>query len=339
MVTNGSTDDPVEFGVVGLGARGLIHAGQIADDPRSSVVAAADVSEAARTSAADDLGLLASAIYESIDELLDVETLDAVFIATPHTLHYEQITAALDRGLHVLCEKPLTTDIDHAKELVERAAESNRLVMPGYQRHLDPAFVAARERWQARESTPTMFTAEISQNWYSRFDGSWRANPDLSGGGMLYDTGSHVLDVMLWVTGMEPTAVVADMAFADEDHRVDKSASLLVEFAEGVTASVSIGGDAGGVREHYHLWDAEGGLFIEGSGWDQRTLSTVEGEEKHAIEFDDDSPNKVEAFLDSVVDGADLPATPRDALQTTIVTEAAYESARTGERVEIDIEN
>lgn len=333
-----SEENQLRFALIGAGRRGMFHAAQIDSSRRATVVAAMDVSETARADAGDRLDLSGESLYDSHELLLAEETLDAVFIASPHTLHYEQITAALDHGLHVLCEKPLTTDIEHAKELVQRSEETDQVLMPGYQRHVDPAYVTARRQWQARDASPTMLTAEISQYWVQHHADTWRTNPALSGGGILYDTGSHVLDALLWVTDFTPTAVTAEMTFLDDAQRVDTSASLLIEFEEGVTATVSIGGHAGGVREHQHLWDADRGLFIEGEGWDLRSLSVIEDDEEQDIELVGEERTKVEAFLDTICDGVELPATVHDAMRVTVLTEAAYEAARSGDSVSVDLE-
>lgn len=328
----------LRFALVGAGGRGRYHATQIDNNPRATVVAAIDISETARIAAGDQLNLSSDSLYDSYETMLAEETLDAVFIATPHTLHYEQIITAMNHRLHVLCEKPLTTNSDHAKELVQRAEQAEQLLMPGYQRHIDPAYVTARQQWQDRDSRPTMITAEISQNWIQRQADTWRTNPELSGGGMLYDTGSHILDALLWMTALTPTAVTANMTFLDDAQRVDTSASLLIEFEDDITATVSIGGHAGGVREHYHLWDANGGIFIEGDGWDLRSLSIIEDNEEQSVKLVEPERNKVEAFIAAIYGDTELPATVHDAMRATVVTEAAYEAARTGNRVSIDLE-
>ena len=75
---------------------------------------------------ADELQLVKDAFgfvhaTESYEELLEIEGLDGVVVATPHSLHYEHTMAALKRGLHVMCEKPLATTADHARAMVEEA--------------------------------------------------------------------------------------------------------------------------------------------------------------------------------------------------------------------------
>lgn len=331
--------EKLRVGVVGGGYIGKTVGREFEEDPRSTVVALADVSDAARNEAGEILYVGQGSRYEEYAEMLDAEELDAVLIGTPHAFHYEQVTRALDDGLHVLCDKPLTTDRETARELVERS-KGDQVLMVGYQRHLNQAFVRARERWDGTDLTPRFISAEITQNWISRFDDTWRTNPDLSGGGNLYDTGSHLIDAVLWTTGLTPTSVQANMKFADDARRVDERAQLTVEFEEGSSASISVYSDAPCVREHIHIWDDDGALYLEGREWEPRQLTEIEEDSTTVVPFLDNQhhESKAAAFIDSIESGEEPPATARDAFAVTALTEAAYESTRSGEQVLIDLD-
>jgi len=190
------------------------------------VTALADISEKAQRAAGDQFDVDEEARYSEYERLLDTEPLDAVIIATPHALHYEQVLAAFDAGIDVFCEKPLTVDRDQAATLAGRAETGDRVLAVGYKYHLDPIYRAGRERWAEGERTPSLLTAEVMQDWIGVAADTWRADPGLSGGGMLYDTGSHLLDAILWMTGLTPTDVTATMTWHDDDRRVDLSDSL-----------------------------------------------------------------------------------------------------------------
>ncbi|UPV76573.1 Gfo/Idh/MocA family oxidoreductase (plasmid) [Halorussus limi] len=348
-----SQAEKLRVGVVGGGYIGTTVGGQFNTDPRSTVTALADVNQETRRTAGDALYVGDGSQYEDYREMYDSEPLDAVLVGTPHTLHYEMVTAALDRDLHVFCDKPLTTDLEEARELAERDEESEQVLMVGYQRHLNPAFQTARERWQgdAGESDadaaggesnpdPDFLSAEITQNWISRFEDTWRTDPDLSGGGNLYDTGSHLVDAVLWTTGLVPEEVSAEMVFADDEGRVDERAILTVEFKSGAQGTISVHSDAPCVREHIHVWDEEGAVYLEGRQWEKRKLERVDEDSTTVIPYIDRSQqrSKAEAFIDCIETGETPPATARDALAVTALTEAAYESARSGERVSVDVE-
>jgi predicted dehydrogenase len=100
--------------------------------PDATVAALADVDGDALATAGAALGVPAERRFGDCGEMLADADLDAVVVATPHAFHYEQITAALDRGLHVLSEKPLVVDLDHNRELLARAESGETVVMVGF---------------------------------------------------------------------------------------------------------------------------------------------------------------------------------------------------------------
>jgi predicted dehydrogenase len=350
-----SQAEKLRVGVIGGGYIGTTVGRLFNQDPRSTVTALADVDAETRQTGGETLYVGEGSQYEDYREMLDAEALDAVLIGTPHTLHYEMVTAALDRELHVFCDKPLTTDLDRARELADRSEKTDKVLMVGYQRHLNPAFETARERWQGSagseqgtdgredDSTalePDFLSAEITQDWIDRFEGKWRTDPDLSGGGNLYDTGSHLIDAVLWTTGLTPAAVSAEMVFADDENRVDERAVLTVEFENGAHGTISVHSDAPCVREHIHVWDDEGAVYLEGRQWEERDLEEIDTDSTTVIPYidPDKQKNKAEAFIDCIETGEKPPATARDALAVTALTEAAYEAARSGEKVEVNLE-
>ncbi|MFC7078777.1 Gfo/Idh/MocA family protein [Halorussus caseinilyticus] len=337
-----SQAEKLRVGVIGGGYIGTTVGRQFNTEPRSTVTALADVSADTRQAAGETLYVGDGSQYEDYREMLDAESLDAVLVGTPHTLHHEMVTAALDRNLHAFCDKPLTTDLDEARDLAERAEASEQVLMVGYQRHLNPAFKTARQRWQGEGETlsPDYLSAEITQDWISRFEDTWRTDPDLSGGGNLYDTGSHLIDAVLWTTGLVPEEVSAEMVFADDEGRVDQRAILTVEFADGAHGTIAVHSDAPCVREHVHVWDEEGAVYLEGRQWEERELERIDADSTTVIPFIDRSKqrNKAEAFVDCIESGEEPPATARDALAVTALTEAAYEAARSGERVSVELD-
>jgi predicted dehydrogenase len=332
-----SPDDPLRVALLGAGHWGTVVAGQVLGDDRASLVALADVSADSREHAGRALSVPAEARFEDPHELLDAVDLDAAIVTTPHALHYEHVSAAMDRDLHVYCEKPFTTDVDDARELVRRAERRREVTMVGFQRHHEQPYLAAHDR--TRDPSPKLITAEITQPWIGEYGETWRGNPDLSGGGQLYDTGSHLVDVACWLAAGRPVSVSAEMVFDDDAERVDVQALLAVRFDDGAVANLTVSGDAAAVREHVHVWADGEATYIDGRGWNDRTLREVDAANTTTTPVVDDGATrgKVEAFVDTVVEGDDPPVTVRHGFDVTAVLEAAYESARDGgRRVDID---
>ncbi|MDS0300613.1 Gfo/Idh/MocA family oxidoreductase [Halogeometricum sp. S1BR25-6] len=328
---------PLAVGLVGLGSLGRRLGRQFVELPRSELVAVSDVDPDGLEDAGEELDVPETARYESYEEMLDAEPLDAVAVATPNGLHYEQTSAALDRDLHVLCEKPLATDVEDAYEITERAESSDRVVMVGYQRHFNPAYREAREEWALGKRTPRFVTGEITHDWRSYYEemSDWRMDPDLSGGGHLLNVGTHVIDAILWTTDLTPTHVNAYVDFHDDEEVFDRQSSIIVETAEDTVVNVSDTGVVARTREHVHVWDEEGAVYLEGHEWDDRTGYVIDGDgtEHHPYRGYDRRLSKGTAFLDAIETGEEPPATARDGLKAVLVTMAAYESGRRNERV------
>lgn len=324
----------VRVGIVGVGDLGTTLAGQIESHEAGVITAMTDVNSATLERASEEFSVDPSYRYDDYQELLASAPIDAVVIATPHAFHYDQTLAALEAELDVLCEKPLTIDLENGRNLVERAEKSDQVLMVGYQRHLFPPFVKAKERLHASDGKPAYITAETTQEWISLFRNKWRSNPDLSGGGQLYDTGSHLIDAVLWVADIYPEQVYAEMIFDDGDKRVDKHASLTLSFENDAVASVTVSGDTRQRFEHLHFANDNGGVRIE----NQMQLFEFNGEGDQSevpIDFESRTPKGV-AFIDTVLERSEPPSTAQHALAVTAVTEAAYESAKTGKPVDID---
>ena len=126
--------DRIRTGFIGCGGNASSHIGRVLQIPEAEVVALCDPSSDSLTRAkernpeAKDLPEFTD--YEKM--LAEVE-LDAVQISTPHTLHFEQIMACLDKGLHVLSEKPMVCSVEHAHQVIAKAKQVDRTLMISYQ--------------------------------------------------------------------------------------------------------------------------------------------------------------------------------------------------------------
>lgn len=338
MVGRSKTTDQ-RIGLVGVGSLGLRLGRQFAELTAADLVALSDVDADGLAVAGRELDVAQESQYTDYAAMLRNESLDAVGIATPNGLHHEQTMAALDHDLHVLCEKPIATSVADAHEITVRAEATDRVVMIGYQRHLNPSYDLARERWALGDREPRFITGEITHDWRSYYEtmDDWRMDPQLSGGGHLLNVGTHVIDAILWTTGLTPTHVTAYVDFHDAEEIFDKQSSITIEFAEGAVANVSDTGVVARTREHIHIWDETGAVYLEGREWNERTGFTIddEGTEHEPYSAYSRRLSKGRAFLDAIETDTEPPATARDGLKAATVTMAAYESGRRNERIEL----
>ena len=133
--------------------------------------------------------------------------LDAVFIMTPHALHFEQATACLEAGLDVLLEKPMVMNAAEATALIATRDRTGRLlvvVVPGQPVAAGPDGVAACS--DPVSSAPSSASTRSSgRTGRSDTAGTWRQDPALSGGGFLFDTGAHMLNTVADLAGEDFT--------------------------------------------------------------------------------------------------------------------------------------
>lgn len=327
--------------VLGTGGLGVMLGKQVRRQPDADLTAIADVSDVSRAEAGDLLNVPPEARYDTLETLLDNESLDALVIATPHSLHYDQVRLALERNHHVLCEKPLATNVEDVRALDRYASDSDEVLMVGYQRHLEPEYQYARRRWADSDTEPDFISVQLTENWLSPNIDTWRTDPSLSGGGFLADTGDHIIDALLWMTGLTPTMISANMDF--ETKGIDTRANLTITFENGSHAHLSFHADVPRVTERFCGWDADGGIRIEGREWGDRSLTVVDG---NGSEMDpyraprdsayENPRTKLDGFIDAIDGTASVPATTMDALRAATITEAAYESARTAEPVSVE---
>jgi len=328
------------IGIIGVGGLGYLQVSSYEDVEGVSIVGAADISADAREVFEREHGVPA---YEHYRELLHEleDEMDAVTIVTPHTLHYEQAKACIERGLHVLVEKPMVTDVAHAVDLIETAADESVVLQVGYQRHFHPAFREIRRVVdEGRIGQIHMVNCYLGQDWIDVHRDSWRTNPSLSGGGQLYDSGSHLIDALLWTTDTQPVSVGAQIEFDEQGIDVNSSLSLVLEGDEGTTlASIGITGDGVDTTpsEGYVYWGTEGRITYDE---DQITVAendsvTYRTEITERMDFRTLNQRKLENFVESI-EGTSEPAVPGEVgLQVTALTEAVYQAAETGSVVSV----
>ena len=272
-------------------------------------------------------------VYKDYRDMLRNEALDAVLILTPHTLHYEQICTSLDKGLHVLTEKPMVCTIRRAKALIKRAKKAKRQFMISYQRHFDPQFRYMRDQIAKGALGKIQYVQAIqSQEWLRATRGTWRQKMALSGGGQLNDSGSHLVDIVMWVTGLKVSEVFAKSdSFKTE---VDINSTLAMKFENGALGSMSIIGNAPTWYEDHTIVGTKGAFYLRQGGAEGLVQQDALGKQVK-IKFPKYAQNPDANFIDCIL-GKDVPQVPPECgLRTIEVTEAAWKSAAAGKPIRV----
>lgn len=323
----------------GLGGLGSVLLDVIAELDRVEIVAGVDPSEDARNQFETEYDGVAYPDHETL--LAAHDDLDVVNIVSPHSVHFEQAIAALEAGLSVHLEKPMVTTVEDAVALTEAARESEQVVQVGYQRHFDPHYETLREIvTQGTIGEIGGVNCFLEQNWIDEHSGTWRTDPALSGGGQLYDSGSHLLDALLWTTDSTPRTVSADIAYDEPGVDIHSSLSVALDRdGRRVPASVFVTGDGPTgpeTREGLYLWGSEGSLEYTDDGITVRgTDGTSKRTDVTPLGFLPQNRRKLDAFIDTVAGERENPVPPETGLQVIGLTEAAYLADERGERVDV----
>ncbi|MBI5760683.1 MAG: Gfo/Idh/MocA family oxidoreductase [Planctomycetales bacterium] len=315
----------VSLALIGCGQIGRLHAERIRADGRGRIVAVTDPHRESAERLRRELAPEA-AVFESLSDLLDHAAIDAAVVCSPTSLHFEQASMLLERGVPTLCEKPLADTRERIVALIERA-RLGPLLSLAYQRRYWSTFRTLRREVQSgRWGRVRSVTTHSSERWQQTIAGTWRDDPAFNPGGFIGDAGSHKIDMVFFVTGLVPAEV-----FAHSDQRgsrVPVVTTVSGRLTNGVSLSMNFVGDAQHWREDFCVHCEQADLSIhDGRLWiarDNRVepLTDLEPES---------NPNT--AFLDCLLDGSANQAPPECALAVWDFTQAVLTSARTREIV------
>ena len=220
----------IKVGIVGTGFIGPAHIEALRRLPNIDVAALCEVTIELAEAKAKQLGI---GRWYTFEELLKQEDIQCVHICTPNFLHYSQSKAALLAGKHVVCEKPLAKDLHEAEELVELAAKTGLVNAVHFNLRYYPLvrqMKTMREKGDLGEIYSII--GSYLQDWlFYNTDYNWRLEPDKSGDSRaIADIGSHLLDVIEYITGLKTVEVMADF---NTVHKVRKKPLKPVETYSG----------------------------------------------------------------------------------------------------------
>lgn len=241
----------IRLGMVGGGIGafiGGVHRMAARLDNRFELVAGALSSSPDKAVASGhELGLSPDRVYSSYKDMAIREArlkngIEAVAIVTPNNVHYEAAREFLKRGIHVICDKPLTSSLADAKKLKKAADESGALFILTHNYTGYPMVRQAREMIAAGElGDLRVVQVEYAQDWLTEAlettgakGAVWRTDPKQSGiGGSTGDIGTHAFNLASFVTGLTLDSLAADLDSFVEGRRVDDNAHVMLRFAGG----------------------------------------------------------------------------------------------------------
>ena len=220
----------IRTGVIGTGFIGAVHIEQLRRLGNVDVAAMTETMDTQKKTEA----LSVPKGYSDYKEMIDKENLDCVHICTGNNTHYEIADYALEKGVNVVCEKPLTLTSAEGEKLVKKAKEKGLVNAVNYNCRFYPLVYQMREMIRAGE-VGDIYTVHggYLQDWlYLDTDYNWRLEPELSGASRAFsDIGTHWLDMVQYVTGLKAVEILADFAIF---HKTRKKPLKPVETYSGM---------------------------------------------------------------------------------------------------------
>jgi predicted dehydrogenase len=342
----------LRMGIIGVG--GIAQARHIPAFLKFSdqviIEAISDVNEATAKAVADKFNI--TKVYSNYRDIF--QDVDAVTICTPNKFHAEITIAALEAGLHVLCEKPMAMTPEECQAMMDAAESSGKVLAIAYHyRFMKESQAAKRMLLENEIGQPMVARAKALRR---RKVPGWGVftNKELQGGGSLIDYGCHFLDLSLWLLGnpevVEVTGTTYNQLsrmpdqvnlwgdFNHETFEVDDHVTAYIKFSNGASMlfetswmanikddeeSLSISGQTGGIDLFpFQLNQMKHGMLLNSeANW-------VPGE-------DDPGIPQAQNFINSCLGLEELIVKPKEALQVSQVIDAIYKSSETGKSVRL----
>jgi predicted dehydrogenase len=359
-MTGEISTNPVRVGVIGLGYGGETALKNYKLLPNVEVVALAGLEEDRLAQLGRTYGV--PHLYREYTDLLERDDLDAVSVAVPNKLHAPVVLAALERGLHVLCEKPLARTATEAETMVEAATKANRVLQVVFN-HRERGDVQLLKRYIDEGKLGHIYYAKVF--WMRRSGipgvGSWFVNKDLAGGGPLIDLGVHMLDLGLFLLG-EPEVVTVSASTYNElgsrgigfnvndrktgsgnGYEVEDLATAFLRLSNGATLALEVSwATHSSAQDDYGLvlYGTEGGAEVLARNYaTQDTLRIYTNIAGQPADIAPTLPPSelhgavVREFIHRITSGQWSLYTGADGLRRTRIIDACYASAQQGREV------
>lgn len=343
----------VRVGIVGTGGIARYrHIPAFQKNPNAEVVAVADVISESATAVAKEYGI--PSIYTDFNEMFAKEQLDAAIICTPNMYHAPSTIAALEHGLHVLCEKPMALDPNEAQTMLDASKKAGKILTIGFHyRHMG----------NVRAAKSVVDSGELGKVYMTRVQAirrrgipSWGSfvHKHIQGGGAMIDYGVHLLDSALWLMGNpKPVEVSASLSqylgkapnvnpwgewnykeFTVEDQvaafvRFDNGSTMILECSWALNVPSSV--------ENISLSGTQAGLEVFPLSMNKAEHGMLTNVKPDWLAGEKLDPGDVQTanFVDAILSNTKPIVQPEEGLQVTQLIDAMYRSAEQGKAIQL----
>ncbi len=320
--------------VVGTGGMARHHIRLMLEQQRTTdMVGFVETSEDQRQAVKtlyQETGHTCPAFYRTIGEFIKTQgKAEAALIVTPHKFHFEQARECLTNGMDVLLEKPMVMNTAEAKRLIGIRDQTKRVLVVAFPGSLSPAVQKAKEILaEGTIGKITGVAAFAHQNWKPLTIGSWRQDPEMSGGGFLFDTGSHMVNTVVDLIGDD--VAQASALFDNCNTPVEINSSVSGFFKNGVVFSFTGAGDSVDCKSQIMLFGDKG--VLETGIWGEKLRLKLGDGDYKPVAYPK-SKGVWEEFVKVVQGKLENPCPAEVGLRFAKLMDMIRESAKTGKVV------
>lgn len=271
----------LKFGIIGCGAIAAnSFAPSLCNSEEAELVAVCRRDKGKARNFAEQFGGCAD--YDSAEDLLADEEVEAVVVATPTDTHRDYTVLAAERGKHVICEKPMARDAAECRQMVEACQKAGVKLAVAYRRRLFPQVLKAKALIAEGRIGRVVSVRTHYSGWMSVGPDEWRVDPGI--GGAMMEMAVHRLEVLLNLAAA-PVEVSALVETVEHPWPVDDTDAILLKFADGTVGVHSTVLCSNPRRDMAHIDGTQGRIMIDSLefGSDNLRLETADGIEEIAV--------------------------------------------------------
>ncbi|MBB6669459.1 Gfo/Idh/MocA family protein [Cohnella nanjingensis] len=251
----------VRIGIIGAGRISHVMSAAHAQVPESKLQGVFDVARGASERLADKFGI--PLIFESYEEMLASDEIDAVLVCTPTFLHEQIVIDAANAGKHVFCQKPMALTVEQCERMNDAARRNGVILQVGFMIRFTPPFVEVKERLDSGEIGDIIAIRSAVFGWEPT--GDWFYDPN-RGGGLLIDTIIHTFDLFRWYAGDAATVYADGGAYVFEGarrHGTPDNIMCALKFKNGAMGSIYGSWSSGYGDKTLEIYGTKGSFFID----------------------------------------------------------------------------
>lgn len=332
-------------GIIGLGRISPMHIVPAVNLPQAELVAVCDIVKEKAEKAADKYNC---ACYTDYKQMLDNEKLDAVHICLPHYLHGAASMYAFGRGVNVLCEKPMTIELEEAEKCVSEAKRLNVIYGIIFQCRYNNSSVLVKNALTSGRlgkiiSARSVLTWKRAEDYYA--DSDWKGTWDKEGGGVVIDQAIHSIDLVNWFIESKALKVSANIAKrSDKNILVEDTGEGLITYENGVKYGFYCMNNYGYDEPiEIRLFCEKGRVIMS---YDDAEIIYDDGTRETAstdipqLEYEDSQDywgfqhiRQIDDFYNSILQGRQPQISGEEALKTHRIVTAIYQSGKLGREI------